>query len=184
MLLSPLGITWLYLLPPPEPRIFFRYPCFPESQPFLSIQEGLSRGPQPSCSDHRCWSQSQASPCHQLVLGLLLLLPTDTNECLSLSGTCLPGTCQNLEGSFRCICPPGFQVQSDHCVGEYLVSPPILGAREASLGLCSPICKMGIPAGVVVGVEMHLAQHPMQLHMLLFVIRILWAQGSLSLWDS
>ena len=87
-----------------------------------------------------------------------LLLSTDTNECLSLPGTCLPGTCQNLEGSFRCICPPGFQVQSDHCVGEYLASPPSSGARGwgVPLGLCSSICKMGMPAGLVVSEKMHL----------------------------
>ncbi|KAM7331488.1 hypothetical protein ACRRTK_008196 [Alexandromys fortis] len=51
--------------------------------------------------------------------------PTPANyidECLSLPGTCLPGTCQNLEGSFQCICPPGFQVQSGHCIGECPIS--------------------------------------------------------------
>uniref|UniRef100_A0A8D0EW85 Fibrillin 1 n=1 Tax=Strix occidentalis caurina TaxID=311401 RepID=A0A8D0EW85_STROC len=36
--------------------------------------------------------------------------------CVSLPGTCSPGTCQNLEGSFRCICPPGYEVQNDNCI--------------------------------------------------------------------
>lgn len=44
-------------------------------------------------------------------------LPTDVNECVRLPGTCSPGTCQNLDGSFRCICPPGYEVQNDQCIG-------------------------------------------------------------------
>uniref|UniRef100_A0A3P8QNZ3 Fibrillin 2b n=1 Tax=Astatotilapia calliptera TaxID=8154 RepID=A0A3P8QNZ3_ASTCA len=46
------------------------------------------------------------------------LLPDDQNinECVSLPGTCSPGTCQNLDGSFRCICPPGYEVQNDQCI--------------------------------------------------------------------
>lgn len=43
---------------------------------------------------------------------------TDVNECVSLPGTCSPGTCQNLDGSFRCICPPGYEVQNDQCIGK------------------------------------------------------------------
>ncbi|KAG9350651.1 hypothetical protein JZ751_024540 [Albula glossodonta] len=38
------------------------------------------------------------------------------NECISFPGTCSPGTCQNLDGSFRCICPPGYAVQNDQCI--------------------------------------------------------------------
>ena len=45
-------------------------------------------------------------------------ISTDINECVSLPGTCSPGTCQNLDGSFRCICPPGYEVQNDQCIGE------------------------------------------------------------------
>lgn len=50
------------------------------------------------------------------------LLPpvSDINECVSFLGTCALGTCQNLEGSFRCICPPGYAVQNDQCIGEDL----------------------------------------------------------------
>lgn len=40
---------------------------------------------------------------------------------MSLPGTCSPGTCQNLDGSFRCICPPGYEVQNDQCIGETCV---------------------------------------------------------------
>lgn len=43
---------------------------------------------------------------------------TDINECISLPGTCSPGTCQNLDGSFRCICPPGYEVHNEQCIGK------------------------------------------------------------------
>lgn len=43
---------------------------------------------------------------------------------MSLPGTCSPGTCQNLEGSFRCICPPGYEVQNDNCIGKASPVPP------------------------------------------------------------
>lgn len=49
---------------------------------------------------------------------------TDINECVSLPGTCSPGTCQNLDGSFRCICPPGYEVQNDQCIGTTPGGPP------------------------------------------------------------
>lgn len=48
----------------------------------------------------------------------LLFLFQDTNECVALPGSCSPGTCQNLEGSFRCICPPGYEVKSENCIGK------------------------------------------------------------------
>lgn len=44
--------------------------------------------------------------------------PSDINECVIFPGACQPGTCQNLDGSFRCICPPGYEVQNDQCVGK------------------------------------------------------------------
>uniref|UniRef100_A0A673VN86 Fibrillin 3 n=1 Tax=Suricata suricatta TaxID=37032 RepID=A0A673VN86_SURSU len=58
----------------------------------------------------------------------------DTNECFSLSGTCLPGTCHNLEGSFRCICPPGFQVQNDRCVD---IDECLEGPNPCLFGTCT-----------------------------------------------
>lgn len=48
----------------------------------------------------------------------LVPFSTDINECVSMPGTCSPGTCQNLDGSFRCICPPGYEVQNDQCIGK------------------------------------------------------------------
>lgn len=42
----------------------------------------------------------------------------DINECVTYPGTCSPGTCQNLDGSFRCICPPGYELQNENCIGE------------------------------------------------------------------
>ncbi|PIO34910.1 hypothetical protein AB205_0047300 [Aquarana catesbeiana] len=43
----------------------------------------------------------------------------DINECIAYPGSCAPGTCQNLEGSFRCICPVGYEVQGDNCLGKF-----------------------------------------------------------------
>lgn len=54
----------------------------------------------------------------------LVFFFTDINECVSLPGTCSPGTCQNLDGSFRCICPPGYEVQNDQCIGTTPGGPP------------------------------------------------------------
>ena len=51
------------------------------------------------------------------VINMFFFFPADINECVSLPGTCSPGTCQNLDGSFRCICPPGYEVQNEQCIG-------------------------------------------------------------------
>lgn len=53
-----------------------------------------------------------------LKLFFLFFFSKDTNECVALPGSCSPGTCQNLEGSFRCICPPGYEVKSENCIGK------------------------------------------------------------------
>lgn len=53
-----------------------------------------------------------------IIFPLLSSMTPDVNECIILPGICAPGTCQNLDGSFRCICPPGYLVQSNHCVGK------------------------------------------------------------------
>ncbi|CAJ0934368.1 unnamed protein product [Ranitomeya imitator] len=48
---------------------------------------------------------------------------SDINECIAYPGSCAPGTCHNLEGSFRCICPAGYAVQGDTCIdATHLVS--------------------------------------------------------------
>uniref|UniRef100_A0A8C2I4K8 Fibrillin 1 n=1 Tax=Cyprinus carpio TaxID=7962 RepID=A0A8C2I4K8_CYPCA len=47
------------------------------------------------------------------------LFCTDINECLISPGTCGPGTCQNLDGSYRCICPPGYFLQNDRSRHHY-----------------------------------------------------------------
>ena len=43
----------------------------------------------------------------------------DVDECRD-SGVCRGGQCLNTDGSFRCQCPPGFDVSADqlHCIGE------------------------------------------------------------------
>lgn len=46
------------------------------------------------------------------------LFSADINECVLDPGKCAPGTCQNLDGSYRCICPPGYSLQQDKCEGK------------------------------------------------------------------
>lgn len=55
-------------------------------------------------------------------LFLLLLLATDIDECSQDPGLCLPhGACENLQGSYACICDEGFTPTQDHhgCEGEW-----------------------------------------------------------------
>lgn len=90
-----------------------------------------------------------------------------------LPGTCSPGTCQNLEGSFRCICPPGYEVQNDNCIGELGSVPPpqlctpeprgsghprgvttpksLLGAGQDQLGWHGRLGGAAVPCGRVEG---------------------------------
>lgn len=84
--------------------------------------------------------QGLVHPGHPQVLGAeprphpWLFSPSpDINECVSLPGTCSPGTCQNLEGSFRCICPPGYEVQNDNCIGKVGSVPPFPARHLGSL---------------------------------------------------
>lgn len=51
-----------------------------------------------------------------------LLINADVNECVMIPGICAPGTCLNLDGSFRCVCPDGYIVHNEHCVGESTAS--------------------------------------------------------------
>ncbi len=67
---------------------------------------------------YRLWCSVVSLACTAFSHFLIVTFSTDINECVSLPGTCSPGTCQNLDGSFRCICPPGYEVQNDQCIGE------------------------------------------------------------------
>lgn len=50
----------------------------------------------------------------------LSLLSADTNECLDNPGVCQNGICINTDGSFRCECPFGYNLDYTgvKCVGE------------------------------------------------------------------
>lgn len=55
-----------------------------------------------------------------LCLPTLLLLSVDTNECLDNPGVCQNGICINTDGSFRCECPFGYNLDYTgvKCIGE------------------------------------------------------------------
>lgn len=51
---------------------------------------------------------------------LTLFTHIDINECLLTPRPCSAGQCQNTEGSFRCVCPSGYQTNSQQtqCIGQ------------------------------------------------------------------
>lgn len=51
---------------------------------------------------------------------------TDVNECSERSDICLHGECRNLQGSFSCICRPGYHLSPDRtmCIGELIIPWP------------------------------------------------------------
>lgn len=68
--------------------------------------------------------QVRTSHCLLLVLMLkpcfTVCIPSfpDINECAVNPSTCGAGTCLNLVGSYRCICPPGFYLHEETCEGK------------------------------------------------------------------
>lgn len=55
--------------------------------------------------------------------GTFLMCPTDHDEC-SITNMCLNGMCINEDGSFKCVCKPGFTLASSgrYCTGMYFFS--------------------------------------------------------------
>ena len=50
-----------------------------------------------------------------------MLYTVDMDECRSIPGLCRNGECENVIGSFRCRCPPDFQLSESgrECRGEF-----------------------------------------------------------------
>lgn len=70
---------------------------------------------------------------------------SDINECAVNPGTCGPGTCLNMDGSYRCICPPGYYLHEETCEGTSHANQPLstvysTGARVGA-GAAREVCR-------------------------------------------
>ena len=56
--------------------------------------------------------------CCHVIMSVSVLI--DINECTSVRGICAGGQCRNLEGGYRCVCPPGLLLTADgqKCIGK------------------------------------------------------------------
>lgn len=93
-----------------------------------------------------------------MCLPTLFLLSADTNECLDNPGVCQNGICINTDGSFRCECPFGYNLDYTgvKCVGEM---PSVIEEhnQQASTSVCkvnasgsssdTDECSVGNPCG-------------------------------------
>lgn len=59
-----------------------------------------------------------------LVLFLSCICSPDVDECLESPAGCGdgPGLCENTLGSYKCLCPAGYQGNGTHCEGSSLAS--------------------------------------------------------------
>ena len=60
---------------------------------------------------------------YSLIL-ILITLSVDLNECEAMKEFCHHGQCENIPGSFRCICDKGFQLNryNNNCTGKLNLS--------------------------------------------------------------
>lgn len=74
--------------------------------------------------------------------------PTDIDECANDTVCGNHGFCDNMDGSFRCLCDQGFETSPSgwDCVGEKPVGCPRSGPRKA-LGAFSPLQILAVLGG-------------------------------------
>lgn len=58
----------------------------------------------------------------------ICLYLADMNECAMNPEICQNGACENLDGSYRCICNPGYRADQSgkRCLGIYVVAIYVL----------------------------------------------------------
>lgn len=64
---------------------------------------------------------------------------SDINECAVNPGTCGPGTCLNMDGSYRCICPPGYYLHEETCEGTS--HSELLDSARVGAGAAREACR-------------------------------------------
>uniref|UniRef100_A0A8C2KFT3 Latent-transforming growth factor beta-binding protein 1 n=1 Tax=Cyprinus carpio TaxID=7962 RepID=A0A8C2KFT3_CYPCA len=123
----------------------------PTSRPLPTRQDGRVCESRPQvCGSGRCIDLPGGR--HSISLSLYLSLSLSLsliNECVLTPRPCSVGQCENTAGSFRCICPSGYQTNSQQtlCVDldecRQVPSPCVNGRCENTLGSFRCLCRTG-----------------------------------------
>ena len=72
-----------------------------------------------------------------MVKFIIMSRVADVNECLHITSLCENGECVNNDGSYRCKCKMGYQLDETgkKCVGEYLSRMPTVSDLRTCLKL-------------------------------------------------
>lgn len=94
---------------------------------FMGTQEAEFQGPtrvRMKVGQDAAWCEGVTHPRHPGIC----LPRVDVDECTQSPGLCGRGVCENLPGSFRCVCPAGFRGSAcEEDVDECAQQPPPCG---------------------------------------------------------